>query len=122
MKPNYNVFDIVINKRVNEIDAIKEGDVITFISTNVDSFDRIMTHRVVGITTGLKNKTCLITKGDNNPWEDSACVSEKNVVGKVIYRIPYLGFLGSIYGIVFFSSIVIAIFFLKKVKKLKVKK
>lgn len=116
MRPNYRVYDIVVNRKIDAAE-IDEGDVITFISSNMDYPGITMTHRVIGFTKDEHNRTCFITKGDNNPSKDQACARGNKVIGKVIFRIPFLGFIGSKYGILFFILVVISSVFLKKVKK-----
>ena len=63
----------------------KIGDIITY-SLN-DSF---VTHRVV-----RKEGSTLITKGDANDGEDLAPVSTEQVLGTVIFTIPFLGYLAA---------------------------
>lgn len=90
MTPNINVWDVVVAKKVNSPEEIKVGDVITFISTSSISRGMTITHRVVEVSqdeTGVVYKT----KGDNNLSPDSAPAQYKNVIGKVILRIPQLG-------------------------------
>ena len=71
-----------------------KGDVITYTATaNSDIVNsKTYTHRVVGYNKTLKG---LITKGDANNATDSGVVTTKNIIGKVILTIPYLGYLVS---------------------------
>ncbi len=115
MSPNYNKYDLVINRRIDTED-IKEGDVITFFATT-RSFMGVVTHRVVGFTEDEKGRKAFITKGDNNDVEDDDFARAHNVIGRVVVRIPFIGFLGTPYGIFFFVIIVLASAILKKVKK-----
>lgn len=90
MTPNINVYDVVMDKRVDSTDDIEVGDVITFISTSSISNGLTITHRVVSIVEtdeGIKYKT----QGDNNLTPDYALVSQDKIIGKVIFRIPQLG-------------------------------
>ncbi len=102
MTPNINVYDAVINARVDNPEDIEVGDVITFISTSLLTPGTTITHRVVAITTDSDGKVCYTTKGDYNPVEDQACAKFSNVLGKVIFKIPQLGrvqfFLASRFG------------------------
>ncbi len=91
MTPNINVYDTIINIRIDNPEDIKVGDVITFISTSLLNPGTTVTHRVVSITTDSEGKTCYRTKGDYNPVEDQACAKFSNVLGKVIFVIPQLG-------------------------------
>lgn len=90
MTPNINVYDIIIDKRVDDPSKLEVGDVITFISTSSISNGMTITHRIVDkIDTeeGIKYKT----KGDNNLTADYALVTQDKIIGKVQFRIPQLG-------------------------------
>ncbi|WP_057761112.1 signal peptidase I SipW [Cytobacillus praedii] len=68
--------------------SLKEGDVITFI----DSEERLITHRVIGIKTSGEH-VMYETKGDNNNAADIDPVLSDNV--QAIYSgftIPYVGY------------------------------
>lgn len=90
MEPNINVYDVVITKKVRSPKEIKEGDVITFISTSSISKNMTITHRVIDIVENDEG-TFYKTKGDNNISPDTALAPYNNVLGKVIIRIPWLG-------------------------------
>lgn len=90
MTPNINVYDIVIDKKVEDFSELKVGDVITFISTSSISNGMTITHRIVDIIEteeGTKYKT----KGDNNLTADYSLVTQDKIIGKVKLRIPQLG-------------------------------
>lgn len=91
MTPTLNVYDVIINTRVDDIDKVKIGDVVTFVSTwNVNN-GMIVTHRVVDKKTLDNNEVCLITRGDYNTNEDQSCVSKANLIGVTKAVIPKLG-------------------------------
>lgn len=90
MEPNINVYDVVITSKVNDTSSIKEGDIITFVSESSLGEGLTITHRVKEvIKTGKDIK--FRTKGDNNPIPDSSLVSSDKILGKVIFKIPFLG-------------------------------
>ena len=91
MVPNINVYDAVINIRVDDPNELKVGDVITFRSTSPLSPNLTITHRIKEITKDENGEVCYVTKGDANNVEDAACAKFDNVIGKVIIRIPGLG-------------------------------
>lgn len=91
MVPNINVYDAVINIRVDDPNELKVGDVITFRSTSPLSPNLTITHRIKEITKDENGEVCYVTKGDANNVEDAACAKFDNVIGKVIIRIPSLG-------------------------------
>jgi len=72
---------------------IKINDILTFYDTNKanKSDDIITTHRVTGIER-KDSEHFYITRGDANNIDDLP-VSYKNVIGRVIFSLPFLGFL-----------------------------
>jgi len=105
MVPNINVYDVIINLRVDSPKDIKIDDVITFKSTSAESSGKTVTHRVVSIIQDGDGNYSYQTKGDNNLIADSSAVSYSNVIGKVAMRLPQLGriqlFVASVYGWLF---------------------
>lgn len=91
MVPTINVQDAIIIKRCDSGD-IKQGDIISFLGTDSYYSDKVITHRVIGIEQSSDGKFLYRTKGDNNNVADSSLVNEDNVYGKVIFRIPMLGY------------------------------
>lgn len=89
MEPNIRVYDVIITKKTNPND-IKEGDVITFISTSTLGEGLTVTHRVKSVVR-TENDVKFRTQGDNNNTPDSALVTSNNLLGKVVFTIPQLG-------------------------------
>lgn len=96
MEPYFNPGDIVLIEPVNTSD-VQIGDVVAFHPSwgrgnGKDTSRTLYTHRVVGI---VQNSTGLyfITKGDNNEENDPTPVLARNVVGRVVVVLPYLGYL-----------------------------
>lgn len=90
MTPNLNVYDVILDVKVEKPEDIKVGDIITFVSTSSISRGLTVTHRVVAILeteNGLEYKT----QGDNNLTPDTTTVQFKNILGKVAFKIPQLG-------------------------------
>lgn len=102
MEPAFSQGSVVIDRAQDKYDV---GDIITFkISNGTDT----VTHRIVEVS--AINDTVLYTvKGDANQSADSERVIQENVVGKVLYSIPYLGiavsFLRTPAGLVIFILI-----------------
>ena len=90
MEPNINVYDVVITVKETDYSKIKEGDIITFISTSSVGEGLTITHRVKNVI-NTENGVKFRTQGDNNPIPDSSLVSQENVLGKVVFKIPWLG-------------------------------
>lgn len=131
MVPTINVYDVIVNFKVDSPEAIKKGDVITFISTSSISMGKTITHRVYSVL-GLNQdgEYEYETKGDNNLVKDSMPASYSKLIGKTILRIPKVGYAqyflasgtGWILIVVLPSLIVIIKDSLKLVKLTKMKK
>ena len=123
MEPNINVYDVVLTKRVKP-EEVKEGDVITFISSSTLGEGLTITHRVKSVIK-TEGDIKFRTQGDNNPIPDSALVTSNNLLGKVVFTIPFLGYiqfmLQSKSGWLFFlliPAIIVVIYDVVKVIKL----
>ena len=90
MEPNIKVYDVILDARVDDVNQIKKGDIITFISTGSLSNGMTITHRVVDVIQD-EYSVRFKTKGDNNQTADAALVESGNVLGKALFRIPQLG-------------------------------
>jgi signal peptidase len=88
MTPKYQVGDLVYVRAVDPED-IQVGDVLTFVA-NDDLM--VVTHRAAEID--WENR-CIYTKGDANESRDLAPVSFENVVGRVSFSLPKLGYLST---------------------------
>lgn len=92
MIPTLNVGDlIVVQGGLNVSDIVAEygtGDIVVFHKPS--NPDELIVHRAVEI---FENEGILYlkTKGDNNPSPDLWEVNDSNLVGKVVWSIPYLG-------------------------------
>lgn len=92
MEPKIKINDVVVTKKIN-VEDIKVGDIITFISDDSRFSGIIITHRVnevfIDQATG---KYSFETQGDNNPSPDFVLTKGENVLGEVIFKIPKLGY------------------------------
>lgn len=86
MEPELPVGTIVITKNTDPKE-LKKGDIISFYSTDKEISQKVVTHRIVDITTNMKGYPTFTTKGDANDIEDRAPVSNIMVIGKVVYNI-----------------------------------
>ena len=86
MEPEYPVGSLIYVKKVDPSE-IKVKDVITYVLPS----ETPSTHRVIGID---NEKQLFYTKGDANEIED-APVSFKNLIGKPVFKIPYLGYVAA---------------------------
>lgn len=92
MHPTIKVNDAVIVKR-KKAEDIKKGDVITFVSTDTRTAGITITHRVIEILEDSDGNKLFRTKGDNNNVADSSLVRESDLSGKVIMKIPKIGYI-----------------------------
>lgn len=92
MVPTINVYDAIVIKRA-EPEELEVNDVITFLSTDSRYSGLVITHRIVGIEKSKTGEVYFRTKGDNNNTEDSSLVRASNIYGKVILKIPKIGYI-----------------------------
>lgn len=85
MEPNIHVGSIVYAKEA-DFNDLKVDDIISYQLSS----DTMVTHRIMSID---NEKQTVVTKGDANDVEDSAPVSKENIIGKVAFSIPLLGYI-----------------------------
>lgn len=93
MVPSINVLDVVVTMRVNSPEDLKKGDIITFNSTDYRYSGVLVTHRIVNIEKTTSGEYLYTTKGDNNNTQDSSRISFDEIFGKVLFRIPKIGYI-----------------------------
>ena len=91
MTPNINVYDVVVDVKVDKPEDIKINDVITFYSNIPGVRNGTITHRVIAINKDTEGNYKYLTKGDYNLVDDGVDVEFNKIVGKVALRIPQLG-------------------------------
>ena len=91
MIPTINVNDAIVVKRVKD-NTLSIGDIITFSSNDIYFKGLTVTHRVVGKQLGADGNYIYRTKGDNNSLEDTALVNSDNIYGKVVIKLPKIGY------------------------------
>ena len=94
MAPQLNTGDMVVTRPVLP-EAVKVGDIIIFRS--VDKRDNMISHRVVSIE--RSSPFSFKTKGDANENADPFVVPDENLVGKLAFHAPVLG-----YGVLFLQT------------------
>ena len=93
MVPSINVLDVVVTKRVDNPEDLKKGDVITFNSTDYRYSGVTVTHRIQNIEKTSRGEYLFTTKGDNNNTADSSRISFNEIYGRVLFRIPKIGYI-----------------------------
>jgi len=86
MEPKIKMGSVVV---VKPADDYKIGDVITF--GIISKTKSPTTHRINDIRV-IDGKPIYITKGDVNNAPDTREVQKKDVIGKVLFDVPYVGF------------------------------
>ncbi|MCD6528572.1 signal peptidase I [bacterium] len=86
MEPAIKMGSIVVVKPVNNY---KIGDIITFGPYNKRKPPT--THRIYDIEV-VEGKPVYITKGDANNAPDTREVLKRDIIGKVLFDVPYLGY------------------------------
>ena len=93
MVPTLKVGDLVLVQYVNPYNvnaAPVSGDIIVFRKPyNLDEF---IVHRAIAKDV-VNDQLSFTTKGDNNYVQDQWPVPADNLIGKVVFRIPLVGYL-----------------------------
>jgi len=121
MRPAYNVGDLLLLRSIPS-DRLQVDDVIVF-EVSTRSYDIV--HRIIEIQYRSQDgKLYFRTKGDNNPsadyWKSTECwngmIPEENVIGKVIFSVPLIGYVSlavsSEYGVLIIGAIILLIILL----------
>jgi signal peptidase I len=87
MEPALGTGDVSVVRTIAPLNA-RPGDVVTF--RDPDDADRLITHRVRTMRV-QGNAVVFRTRGDANSASEHWQVSSKEEIGRVIYRIPKLG-------------------------------
>lgn len=90
MEPTYCTGSVIYVQRT-DYQSLRVGDPITFIISE----DTVATHRIVEVIPDDEELGTIRfkTKGDANETVDGNLVHHKNVLGKPVFTIPYLGYL-----------------------------
>lgn len=92
MLPEIDPKDVVVTKKIDG-ENLKVGDIITFIPSDSRISNIIVTHRILNkYYDATTNKYTYQTKGDANNTPDFTLAEDSNVIGKVIFRIPKVGY------------------------------
>ena len=96
MVPEIMPNDVVITKK-KSAEELQVGDIITFVTSDPRLSNIIVTHRIKNkYYDSITGKYTYQTKGDANNTEDFTLAEDKNVIGKVIFKIPKIGYIQQI--------------------------
>jgi len=78
---------------VKEVDpsTLKEGDIITFLSQDTNSFGETITHKIRTVTTDAEGNPGFVTYGTTTNTDDETIVTFPYVLGQYQSHIPGLG-------------------------------
>ena len=72
-------------------ETLKEGDIITFLSQDPDSFGKTLTHKIRRLTTDAEGTPGFVTYGTTTDTDDKTIVTYTYILGKYQSHIPHLG-------------------------------
>jgi len=90
MEPKIKTGSVVLVQRKTEY---KENNIITFLknpSDNLKDIKSTVTHRILEVHDD-EGRATFTTKGDDNDTPDHEMVTERQVLGKVLFSIPFVG-------------------------------
>ncbi len=113
------VDDFIFVKKV-PYSKLQVNDIIAFYDNKI-----IITHRIIGIEKNENDEDVYITKGDANNVRDENLVTNDQIIGKYIARIPKVGLfisflqkpIGTVLIISAFSAILFSFYFYKTRKR-----
>ena len=91
MEPTYHVGSLVyFDKDPEQQKSLKVGDPVTYMAGE----KTVVTHRITAVVVDEEDPSVIryATKGDNNATGDQSLLHYKNVIGKPVFSIPYLGY------------------------------
>lgn len=92
MEPTYHVGSLIYVKSV-DYKELKVGDPITYMISQ----DTVVTHRIIEVLVDEEDTNTIryFTQGDANAVADGSSVHYKNIIGKPVFSIPYLGYVSN---------------------------
>ena len=87
---DFDAGDLIFVKEVDPT-TLKEGDIITFISQNSESFGEVITHKIRRLTTDAQGNPGFITYGTTTDTDDTTVVTHMYVLGKYTTHLDGVG-------------------------------
>lgn len=116
MSPTFNSGDLILIRKC-DVSDLKEGDIVTF-HTIINNEYTLNTHRIEEIITDNAVRS-YVTKGDNNDIADVHMISDGDIIGRYVGRLPGFGkvmdFLSSSTGFLLLIVLPLLVFFIYKV-------
>ena len=89
-KTDFKAGDLIFVKEVDP-NTLKEGDIITYLSQNTDSFGETITHKIRKKTTDAEGNPGFITYGTTTGVDDDTIVTFPYILGKYETHLPKVG-------------------------------
>lgn len=89
-KTDFNAGDLIFVKWVNP-STLKEGDIITYMSQDSDSFGETITHKIRRATVDAEGNPGFITYGTTTGVDDEIIVTYPYILGKYMTHAPKVG-------------------------------
>ena len=89
-KTDFDAGDLILVKNVDPA-TLKEGDIITYMSQNPESFGETITHKIRSITKDANGNPGFITYGTTTDTDDATIVTYPYVLGRYEKAIPNVG-------------------------------
>lgn len=86
MAPAIKIGSMVV---IHPVDSYKTGDIITF--GKISKIESPTTHRILK-TEVKNNQVVYTTKGDANNGSDLKEIQKSEIIGKVVFSLPYAGY------------------------------
>ena len=116
MSPTFDQGDLIVIKTC-DTSKLNVGDIVTF-HTIIDNQYALNTHRIESIDE-LNGMRSFTTKGDNNEVADTHIISDGDIVGQYVFKIPGMGnvmdFLSSTWGFLIVIVLPMLLFFIYQV-------
>ncbi len=87
---DFDAGDLILVKEIDP-STLKEGDIITFMSQDTESFGETITHKIRKLTTDAEGNPGFITYGTTTDTDDETIVTYPYVLGVYQNHIPGLG-------------------------------
>lgn len=116
MSPTFDAGDLIVIHKC-DTSKLKEGDIVTF-HTIIENEYALNTHRIDTIqeTMGVRS---YVTKGDNNVIADTHVISDGDIVGQYVFKLPKFGyvmnFLSSSTGFLVVIILPLLVFFIYQI-------
>lgn len=88
---DFSAGDVIFVKYVDP-KTLKEGDIISYTSTDIENYGSVITHKIRRLTTDAKGNPGFITYGTTTGADDQKIVTYPYILGKYTGRIPKIGY------------------------------